>query len=235
MLLCELHAHTTWSDGALTVTELVDLYGMQGFDVLCVTDHLLRSEERSYRLRPDTYPHYVKTIEREAKRARDQYDPLLIPGAELTHLADDPDEAGHALALRLRSYCSVDDGLEPAIRAARMNGAAIVAAHPHGGKDDPRPARTTRWFWRNWRQLDGVVDRFELINRRQTFGWVAETGLRGVASGDFHRLEHLRSWKTLLPCRKDERAVVGYLRSDRRAYVIPCGLTDELSSEIAAA
>jgi hypothetical protein len=116
-----------------------------------------------------------------------------------------------------------------------MNGAAIVAAHPHGGKDDPRPARTTRWFWRNWRQLDGVVDRFELINRRQTFGWVAETGLRGVASGDFHRLEHLRSWKTLLPCRKDERAVVGYLRSDRRAYVIPCGLTDELNSEIAAA
>jgi hypothetical protein len=40
-LLCELHAHSTWSDGDLTLTELVDLYGMHGFDVLCVTDHVL--------------------------------------------------------------------------------------------------------------------------------------------------------------------------------------------------
>lgn len=113
MLLCELHAHTTWSDGELTVTELVDLYGMHGFDVLCVTDHLLRSEERSIRLRPDTYPHYVKTIERESRRASEQYGLLLIPGAELTHVAADPDEAGHALAVGLRSFCSVDEGLEP--------------------------------------------------------------------------------------------------------------------------
>ena len=41
LLLCELHAHTTWSDGALTLTELVDVYGRSGFDVLCITDHAL--------------------------------------------------------------------------------------------------------------------------------------------------------------------------------------------------
>ena len=44
-LLCELHAHTRWSDGALTVPELVDLYGRNGFDVLCVTDHVNRSDD----------------------------------------------------------------------------------------------------------------------------------------------------------------------------------------------
>jgi histidinol phosphatase-like PHP family hydrolase len=38
-LLCELHAHTTWSDGALAPAELVDLYGRAGFDVLAITDH----------------------------------------------------------------------------------------------------------------------------------------------------------------------------------------------------
>jgi len=32
-LLCELHAHTRWSDGELTVRELVDLHGRGGFDV----------------------------------------------------------------------------------------------------------------------------------------------------------------------------------------------------------
>ena len=40
-LLCELHCHTTWSDGDLTPDELVDLYGTAGFDVLCVTDHVV--------------------------------------------------------------------------------------------------------------------------------------------------------------------------------------------------
>jgi predicted metal-dependent phosphoesterase TrpH len=234
MLLCELHVHTTWSDGALSLTELVDLYGMHGFDVLCVTDHLLRSEERSYRLRPETFPHYVKTIERESRRASEQYDLLLIPGAELTHVAADPDEAGHALALGLRSFCSVDEGLESPLRSAQASGAAIIAAHPHGGNDDPHPDRTTRWFWRNHERLDGVVDRYELVNRRQTFGWVAEAGLPMIVTGDFHRAEHLWSWKTLLPCAKSERAVVGYLRSERRAYLMPWGLSDELGDPVAA-
>jgi hypothetical protein len=32
-------------------------------------------------------------------------------------------------------------------------------------------------------------------------------------------LEHLFGWKTLLPCAKDEAAVVGYLRSSRPAFL----------------
>ena len=46
-LLCELHAHTTWSDGALSLPELVDVYGNAGFDVLCVTDHSVPAARRS--------------------------------------------------------------------------------------------------------------------------------------------------------------------------------------------
>ena len=44
-LLCELHAHTSWSDGDLTIPELVDLHGRTGFDVLCVTDHVIRADD----------------------------------------------------------------------------------------------------------------------------------------------------------------------------------------------
>jgi len=44
-LLCELHAHTRWSDGELTVRELVDLHGRGGFDVLCITDHVVRTDD----------------------------------------------------------------------------------------------------------------------------------------------------------------------------------------------
>ena len=44
-LLAELHAHTTWSDGSLELNELVDLYGRAGFDVLGVTDHVVRTDD----------------------------------------------------------------------------------------------------------------------------------------------------------------------------------------------
>ena len=234
-LLCELHAHSTWSDGALTVTELVDLYGFHGFDVLCLTDHVLRSGAGPYRLRAETHDAYVRVIEREARRAREQYGLLLIPGIELTHIAQSSDDAGHALALGLRTFVSVDDGLEAAMRAARAAGAAIVAAHPHGEHDDPHPARTTRFFTRTWERLDGLVDRYELVNRAQTFGWVACAALPGVATGDFHRPEHLETWKTLLLSAKTERAVVDFLRSDGRAYVIPWHLREGAVPRRAAA
>jgi predicted metal-dependent phosphoesterase TrpH len=41
-LLCDFHVHTRWSDGRLTVGEVVDLYGQTGkFDVIAITDHIL--------------------------------------------------------------------------------------------------------------------------------------------------------------------------------------------------
>ena len=43
--MCELHAHTTWSDGVLRTRDVVDLYGGLGFDVLCITDHVVRQPD----------------------------------------------------------------------------------------------------------------------------------------------------------------------------------------------
>jgi hypothetical protein len=81
------------------------------------------------------------------------------------------------------------------------------------------PSRITRRFAREWRAVRSQVDRWELFNRHDLFGWVAERGLPAVANGDFHRPEHLYGWKTLLPCAKDEAAVVEYLRSPRPAFL----------------
>jgi hypothetical protein len=126
----------------------------------------------------------------------------------------------------------VDGDLADSLRAARAAGAALVAAHPHddGGR---HPTRTTRRFWRERDTLGRLVDRFELFNRNELYGWVADAGLPVVANGDFHRLEHLATWKTLLPCPKDERAVVSYLRSDRPAYLTR--LDDEPGRAVRAA
>jgi hypothetical protein len=229
-LLCELHAHSTWSDGRLTLTELVDLYGGSGFDVLVVTDHALRSDDPWPAENPggswiDAGNHaaYLDAITREAVRARARFGLLVVPGLELTYNDPDPDAAGHAVAVGLRSYVSPDSGLAEAMALARGAGAAIIAAHPHGDVASAIPERTTRWFWHQWRFVGGLVDRYELFNRNEVFGWVADEALPTVASGDFHRLEHLTTWKTLLPCERSEAAVVDYLRSSRPAYITQLG------------
>jgi 3',5'-nucleoside bisphosphate phosphatase len=226
-LLCELHAHTRWSDGELTVAELVDLHGRSGFDVLCVTDHAVRTSDpwrerlgSAFRSVDEAaFDAYLADVEGEAERARRMYGMLVVPGLELTFNDEDSVKAAHAVAIGLRSYVSVDDGIAEAMRTAAEAGAAVIAAHPFedslAGASD---GRLTRRFARD-AQLRELAHRFELFNRNMLFGWVAESGLPAVAAGDVHRVEHLSGWKTLVPGPSDEEAIVGYLRTQRPVYL----------------
>ena len=216
-LLCELHAHTTWSDGAFGIGEVVDLYGRRGFDVLAITDHATRDARE---IHAANYEAYLAAVEDEAERAWNEYRLLVLPGLELTYDDPDPTEAAHAVAVGLRSYVAVADGVETMLRAARAHGAALVAAHPYPvGEADVSPGRTAR-FAADHDRLAPYVDRFELFNRHTLFAWVADAELPTVATGDFHRIDHLAGWKTMLPCAKSEEAVISYLRSRRPAYLV---------------
>src|SRR5262249_62101830 len=91
-LLCELHAHTRWSDGALALPDLVDLYGLNGFDVLAVTDHVVRrddpwgsSEAPACGVHAANHADYLAEILSQADRARPHYGLLLLPGLGLTY------------------------------------------------------------------------------------------------------------------------------------------------------
>ncbi len=234
-LLCELHAHTRWSDGALTVAELVDIHGRSGFDVLCVTDHVVRSDD-PWRFEAgigfsavdeETFPLYLADVEREAARAWHTYGMLVVPGLELTFNDEEPVLAAHAVAVGLREFVSVDNGIAEAMQTAATAGAAIIAAHPNANEPAlGSKGRLTKRFSRDER-LRGLAHRFELFNRTQLFGWVADAGLPAVASGDFHEPPHLLGWKTLLPSTHEESAVVAYLRSPRPVYLTR--LHDELA------
>jgi predicted metal-dependent phosphoesterase TrpH len=215
-LLCELHAHTTWSDGELSLSALVDLYGRNGFDVLCVTDHSCR--DGGY-VDADRHTRYLGAIAVEANRARAIYDMLVIPGLELTYDDPDPAQAAHVVAVGLETFVSLADGLDDALRAARDAGAALIAAHPYAlGVCDAAHRRTGR-FESDWKTVAPLLDRIELFNRDELFAWVSGAGVPAVATGDFHSPPHLATWKTLLPCARDERAVVDYLRSPLPAYL----------------
>jgi predicted metal-dependent phosphoesterase TrpH len=224
-LLCELHSHSNWSDGELGVAQLVDLYGRNGFDVLAITDHVLREDDpwappgsaRRY-VHAANYAEYLEELAHEAARAQDEYDLLLLPGLELSYNAFDPRVAGHALAVGLREFVDVDEGLEQALTLAAGSGAALIAAHP--SQPDNLDLRRTGLFASDHRVRE-LVHRFELFNRNELFDWVARQRLPAVATGDFHRLEHLATWKTLLPCEKREEAVVAYLRSAAPAFLAP--------------
>src|SRR5215467_11456532 len=192
-LLCELHAHTRWSDGALTLPELIDLYGTNGFDVLVVTDHVVRRDAQW--LPPDGLPFgvhagnhadYFGEIAAQAERARREYDLLVLPGFELTYDDPDPYRAAHAVAVGARGFVELDDGIDAALERVREAEAAVVAVHPYRRfAGDRAPARPTLRFSRDWRELRNLVDRWELFNRYELFAWVAENGLPAVASGDF--------------------------------------------------
>jgi predicted metal-dependent phosphoesterase TrpH len=237
-LLAELHAHSTWSDGALALRELVDHVGLRGFDVLCVTDHVVRgddpwldaSERAEQGVARAEYDAYLAEIAREAARARALYDLLVIPGLELTYNDADPARAAHAVSIGLREFVSVDDGIDKAIRAANRAGAAIVAAHPYGREAASHRSRLTR-RWSVDHELRRSTHRYELFNRNQLFAWVAEEGLPCLATGDVHVREHLAGWKTLLPCSKDEDSVIAYLRSPRPVYL---ARVDEIPGRLAA-
>ena len=110
------------------------------------------------------------------------------------------------------------NGLEPALRAARAQGAALIAAHPYRSTRRAGRARHRRLRGRTSRWAP-LVDRFELFNRDTAFPSVADARLPVVASGDFHVPAHLATWKTLLPCRANEATVVAYLRSRRPAFI----------------
>jgi predicted metal-dependent phosphoesterase TrpH len=208
--LAELHAHTTWSDGELGPAELIDLYGRAGFDVLAVTDHVVHSSAGTH-VQAETYRAYLEALDAEAERARRLYGMLVVPGLELTVEDPDPRRAGHALAIGLRRFVSVDDGLEAALREARAVGAALIAAHPYPLAAAESSARGTAWFAEDPEWAASAVDRFD---------WVAVRQLPWVATGDFHCPEHLFTWKTLLACERSEEAVVATLRSSAQCALL---------------
>jgi hypothetical protein len=223
----------------LTVRELVDLYGRFGFDVLCMTDHVVRSDDpcleadrlQAFGVISSRYAAYLDEVDFEAERALAYYGMLVIPGLELSYNDLDPAAAAHAVAVGLRAFVGVDGGIDRALGEAGAAGAALIAAHPNptAGPGGTRKFSTRRFAADE--SLRALVHRFELFNRYDLFSWVAEAGLPTVASGDFHRAEHLWGWKTLLPCQRSEQAVVSYLRSSRPAYLTRL---DQLAGKLAA-
>jgi len=93
---CDLHIHSSYSDGALSPESLIDQALDHALDVISITDH-------------DTVEAYSGDIQLDIRR------PLIIPGVEITAQL-------HGEAVHLLGYCfdPHDRGLETLLRSQRI-------------------------------------------------------------------------------------------------------------------
>ena len=110
-LRCALHAHTTNSDGELAPDMLVRHYDWAGFDVLAITDH------------------WVRTVERSTKRL------LVIPSTELNAQAGGPEHDAHVLALGVEADPVIPENefapLPEVVEWIDQNGGVPYIAHTY--------------------------------------------------------------------------------------------------------
>ena len=217
MLLADFHIHTTWSDGKLSMPEVIDLFGRAGHDVIAITDHIVNDDavvgKVTHRFRltltEDRFEAYLEEIERERKRAWDQYRMLVIAGAELTQNRILRRNSAHVLALGMDRFISANGTVEEMLLRARASAPVLVACHPNEMTDW---YANTLYLWNRRAQLGELIDLWEVACRWDLFPQVSRAKMPFIGNSDFHQEAHLYAWKTLLPCEKNEQAVLRTLR-----------------------
>jgi hypothetical protein len=226
-LLCDFHIHTTWSDGKLSVAEVVDLYGSTGkFDVIAITDHILMKKDllaragriatlgrRAFGVREENFDAYLADIRKESVRALKQYGMLVIAGAEVTQNRIKAKMNSHIVALDIRKYISADQRADDILREIRRQGALSIACHPHH-TTTRRIAVSTCYLWDHREELSDLVDVWEAANRDDLFSVTSLKHYPYVANSDFHKPKHLYSWKTLVRSEKNWPAIKQALRAN---------------------
>jgi UDP-N-acetylglucosamine:LPS N-acetylglucosamine transferase/predicted metal-dependent phosphoesterase TrpH len=221
LLLCDLHTHTTWSDGKLTVPEMVDFYGQRGFDCLCITDHLCDPKRLLGRLvnltgmviPPGEIEAYFAEIEREKKRAWAKYDLMLMTGVEFNKDGYTAKTSTHLLGVDLKQPIDPSLDIKQLIAEIHAQGGLAIASHPHEIKSEW--GKDTLYLWEHVDEYAPLIDAWEVANRNDIFNPVGLKKLPFIANSDFHKPKHIHSWKTLLYCEKEAEAIKHCIRVNR--------------------
>jgi processive 1,2-diacylglycerol beta-glucosyltransferase len=225
ILLCDFHSHSVFSDGKLTIPELVDFYGQRGFDVLCVTDHICDHTKLIGRmtnltglvLTLDQLDEYFETIEKEKKRAIEKYRLILLAGLEFNKDGITKRSSAHLLAVDLKKPISPGLPITQTIAEIHAQGALAIASHPHEFKT--HWGKNTLYFWEHIDQYAPLLDAWEVANRDDIFNPIGLKRLPFVANSDFHKPKHIFSWKTVLFCEKEPEAIKQCIRVNRNVAI----------------
>jgi 3',5'-nucleoside bisphosphate phosphatase len=227
-LLCDFHVHTRWSDGRLSVAEVVDLYGKtKKFDVIAITDHVLMKKDllaraariatlgqKRFSVPEDEFHGYLADIAEQAARAWKEYKLLVVPGVEVTQNNLKAKKNSHIIGLGINRYISADQDAESILREIRRQNGVSIACHPHH-RTTRRIEISTCYLWDHRKNLADLVDVWEAANRDDLFSVTSLKHYPYVANSDFHKPKHLYSWKTLLRCEKTWPSVKAALKTNR--------------------
>ncbi len=221
LLMVDLHTHSIFSDGRLTLREIVDFYGRRGFDAMAVTDHLVDRRRLLGRLASlsglvltlEDLPEYFRALAEERNRAWTKYRMILFPGLEFNHDGLTAKGSAHLLGIDLKEPIDPALSLKEICLQIRGQGGLTIAAHPHHmssawGKD-------TLYLWDRQNEFRPLIDAWEIGNRDDLFNPVGLKRLPFIAGSDFHKPKHLTSWKTMLWCEKDPEAIKECIRQNK--------------------
>lgn len=219
-MLCDFHIHSDFSDGQMSIPEIVDLYGSHRFGAIAITDHLCETRtflgaaayqlDRS--LTPANFPLYREILKSEAERAWRQYQMVVLPGFEITKNFIRNHRSAHILAVGISEYVSADGPVEKICDTIHGLGGLAIAAHPVNTR---KREKQTYLLWDNREKLKNYFDAWEVASGRFFFEEVRASGLPLIANSDLHRPEQINSWKTVLNCEKDENKIKNAIRTQK--------------------
>jgi hypothetical protein len=213
MFLGDFHVHSTFSDGTLTIPQVVDFYGQRGFGAIAITDHVCEEStflgKAAHFLRKslckETFPDYLQLIQDEAQRAMDQYKMVVIAGVEVTKNSLSNHRSAHIVALNVREWISADQDIEDILKAIRAQGALSIAAHPvYTGKMEAQ----TFHLWDRRVEFANLFDAWEVASGPRLFTEVVATRLPKIANSDLHHPRQIDAWKTKLFCEVHPEAIL---------------------------
>ncbi|MEW6056405.1 MAG: PHP domain-containing protein [Bdellovibrionota bacterium] len=220
MWLADFHMHSTFSDGKLTIPELVDLYGARGFGAIAITDHLCEAKTvigkaalyLNRTLTAANFPLYLEILKSEAERAWKQYGMVVLPGFELTKNSVSNHRSAHIIGIGVTDFIHAEADAVHLIRAIKGHGGIAIAAHPVAtGKVE----KQTYHLWGRRQELAGEFDAWEVASGQILFDEVLKSGLPLIANSDLHRRNQLSSWKTQLDCERHPEAILDAIRKQR--------------------
>lgn len=223
MFLADLHVHSNFSDGQMSIPELVDFYGSRGFGAIGITDHIC--EDRTFlglaagylklSLSEATFPLYMEILKSEAARAKRDYDMVVIPGFELSKNSWFNHRSAHILGLGISEFMTADGDIKDLARAIRAQGALAIAAHPVSTRKlEPQ----TYHLWNRREELKNEFDAWEVASGPHFFHEVHESGLPLIATSDLHRANQIESWKTQFHCERTQEAIFKAIRNQELQF-----------------
>lgn len=232
--LADLHVHSTFSDGAMSIPELIDFYGRRKFGAIAVTDHIceeqsvfgLAAKYLNLTLTKNNFDQYLEIIEKEARRAWNQYSMVVIPGFEISKNSISNQRSAHLLGLGVKEFISADGDIADSARAIRAQDALVIAAHPVSTR---KFEKQTFHLWSRRAELAPLIDAWEVASGPFLFDEVLKSGLPMIATSDLHRPAQIHAWKTVFSCERDSGAILSAIRTQDLQFEFFAETADQLA------